>query len=344
MIKIDDLPNHVERAYKNKVATLIWGPPGIGKSQSVKAIAQKLGLELIDLRLPQLEPTDLRGIPAPNRETMAADWFYPSFLPKDGKGLIFLDEIEKASVAVKNAALQLVLDRRIGDYELPDGWGVIAAANREEDGCFSGQIGTALGNRFLHFEVAADLDVWLKWAYKNDIDTEIMAFLQFQPTRLHKMDAGSHAFPSPRSWEFLSTMLKGVESEVERGQLFEAAVGAVVGGEYRVWNKLYRNIDVEAIIVKGELPPTKTKKDREQLEEPSFKYALSLAVAHYVIKHFEKIKKYAKNVNQFVEILEPEQRLIFAKQFKSAQIGELFDSKAVNDKHMKDLIDVIVSS
>jgi len=191
---------HCKNAIKEKVPVMLWGPPGIGKSSLVHQIGEDLGFvnkrsgqnNIIDLRLAQLEPTDLRGVPMPNRDTMRADWFLPSFWPEratedgertvidndgnetlvsykagecpSGPGLLFLDEIEKAPVSVKNAALQLILDRRIGSYQLPDDWAMLCAGNREEDGCFSAPLGKALENRMIHFEIDPNVEDWASWA------------------------------------------------------------------------------------------------------------------------------------------------------------------------------------
>lgn len=323
-MKITTAKKHLINAYNKKVACMIWGAPGVGKSSIVKQAAQELGVSLIDLRLPQLEPPDLRGIPAPNRESKKAEWFLPEFLPESGNGILFLDEIEKAPVAVKNAALQLVLDRKIGSYTLPPGWGIIAAGNREEDGCFSAPLGSALCNRMIHFQVQPDLDAWIEWGRKHGIRDEIFGYLAFRPDHLYKYDVGENAFPSPRSWEMLNTMLVGVENQVEINELLEAVVGKVVGTEYRAWYTVYKNINVENIVLAGEMPNfNKIEKGKEK----SFIYAVTTAVAHYVKKHknFDKIEE---NTSRFVSFLEPEMRTVFCKQIPTQHLARMIESKA----------------
>lgn len=303
---------------------MLWGPPGVGKSSIVRQTAQELGVELIDLRLPQLEPPDLRGIPAPNRETKKAEWFYPEFLPESGKGILFLDEIEKAPVAVKNAALQLVLDRKIGAYSLPDGWSIICAGNREEDGCFSAPLGSALCNRMMHFEVAADYEAWLDWARKNNIKDSILGYLAFRQDHLYRYDPGVNAFPSPRSWEMLNTMFDGIENVSEQNELLEAVVGKVVGVEYRAWYTVYKDVRVEDILVRGQLPDfNKLEKGKER----SFVYAVTTAVAHYVKKRktFDGIED---NTAKFVMFLDPEMRTVFCKQIPTPYLAKMIDNKA----------------
>ena len=298
---------------------MLWGVPGLGKSSIVAEVARDLNLDLIDLRLPQLDSPDLRGLPVPNRESKKAEWFYPDFLPNSGNGILFLDEIEKASVAVKNAALQLVLDRRIGSYLLPTGWGIVGAGNREEDGCYSTQLGSALANRMIHFEIEPDLDTWIDWARKHGIRDEIFGYLAFRPEHLYKYEAGANAFPSPRSWAMLNTMLEGVESQTEINELLEAVVGKVVGTEYRAWWTVYRNVDVEDIIVKGVLPAFE---HLEQGKEKSFIFATTTAVAHYIKKR-DNVKGVEANIARFVSYISAEMRVVFCRQFVGGEDGML---------------------
>ena len=114
---------------------MLWGPPSVGKSQIVMQIAQRHGVVLIDLRLSQMEPTDLRGIPF--RQGERVEWSIPSMLPEaahhGAAGILLLDEINAAPPTVTAATYQLILDRRLGDYRVPDGWALFAAGNRQGD-------------------------------------------------------------------------------------------------------------------------------------------------------------------------------------------------------------------
>ena len=179
---------------------MIWGPPGIGKSATVRAIAKSNDLKLIDLRLSQLAPTDLRGLPVADRDKLISNWYPPEFLPKDGNGILFLDELNTAPPAMQGIAQQLILDRRVGDYCLPDGWFVWAAGNRQEDASAVFKMPSALQNRFIHFDVESDFDSFRTWALENNINEQILAFLAWRPNLLHKFDRTEAAWPSPRSW------------------------------------------------------------------------------------------------------------------------------------------------
>src|SRR5262245_8144949 len=187
-----------------RLSVMIWGPPGIGKSATVRAVAAKLGVGLVDLRISQLAPTDLRGLPVP--DSGVARWLPPEFLPRKGRGVLFLDEINLAPPAVQGIAQQLVLDRRVGSYTVPDGWFVWAAGNRREDRAATFDMPAPLANRFLHFELEPDLDGFLRYAARNDLSHEIVAFLGFRPALLHALDPSRPAWPSPRSWEMASQL------------------------------------------------------------------------------------------------------------------------------------------
>jgi MoxR-like ATPase len=149
-------PSRVETVLSHTLTTrwptFLWGPPGVGKSSIVRKIAGDRGLHLLDVRASLLDPTDLRGLPyvADDR----ARWSPPSFLPHDpdSQGLLFFDELNAAPPLVQASLYQLTLDRRVGEYELPAGWSIVAAGNRAEDGSVTYRMPAALANRFIHLE------------------------------------------------------------------------------------------------------------------------------------------------------------------------------------------------
>lgn len=208
---------------------MLWGPPGVGKSQLVAQAAARHGVPVIDVRLAQMEPTDLRGIPF--REGRNVVWSVPALLPDAGRhgarGILFLDEITSAPPTVTAAAYQLILDRRLGEYCVPEGWAIVAAGNRQGDRGLVYQMPSPLANRFTHFDIEPDLDDWIAWAHTQEIDSRLIAFLRFRPDLLFDFDAAraSHAFPSPRSWEFAHRALYKFGSD--SGLLAEALKGCV---------------------------------------------------------------------------------------------------------------------
>ncbi|MFL6624683.1 MAG: AAA family ATPase [Sulfurifustaceae bacterium] len=233
---------------------MLWGPPGVGKSQMVKQIAEKRGTPMIDLRLSQMEPTDLRGIPF--RVNEVVEWAVPAMLPdavRHGyEGILFLDEITSAAPAVSAAAYQLILDRALGNYEIPPGWAIFAAGNRQGDRGITYSMPAPLANRFAHFEVETNLDDWVAWAYAQGIDERIVAFLRFRPELLFDFNPAHNpvAFPSPRSWEFAHRALRkfGDQPALLLGAL-QACVGPAAGVELKAFlDNLDHLPDVEAIV------------------------------------------------------------------------------------------------
>ena len=156
-LSMKQLTTFLNKIIETKIQSsiMIWGAPGIGKSSIISQVAKSNGLDLIDLRISQLAPTDLRGIPVPGENV--AQWYPPEFLPKEGRGILFLDEINMAPPAVQGIAQQLILDRKVGSYRVPDGWFVWAAGNRKQDHAAVFDMPAPLANRFIHLEAITNL-------------------------------------------------------------------------------------------------------------------------------------------------------------------------------------------
>ena len=215
---------------------MIWGPPGVGKSQIYSGGAVMDLVPLHEYRPAHLEPRDFRGIPFRNGEIV--EWAVPAMLP-DAKrhgpqGILFLDEITSAPPSVSAAAYQLILDRRLGEYRIPDGWAIFAAGNRQGDRGVTYTMPAPLANRFSHFEFEVNLDDWVAWAYRNGIDDRIIAFVRFRPELLFEFDPAHNpvAFPSPRSWEFAHRALQKFEhnNDLRLGAM-QACVGPAAGSD-----------------------------------------------------------------------------------------------------------------
>ncbi len=233
---------------------MLWGPPGVGKSQMVAQVAERHAVPIIDIRLSQMEPSDLRGIPF--RIGNQVEWAIPALLPDQERhgpdGILFLDEITSAPPAVSAAAYQLILDRRLGEYQVPAGWAIFAAGNRQGDRGVTYTMPAPLANRFSHFEVDTNLDDWVLWAYRNQIDERVIAFLRFRPELLFDFDPVHNpvAFPSPRSWEFAH---RGLQKFTDHPQLLQgtlqACVGPAAGVELHAFvNSLEQMPDLDAIV------------------------------------------------------------------------------------------------
>ena len=215
--------------------TMVWGAPGIGKSMIAQQVADDLGLVYIDVRALLLDPVDLRGIPWRDSDDRTR-WAPPNFLPpsnaKDGF-LINLEELPSALPMVQAALYQLVHDRKIGEYTLPDGAALIACGNRESDRGVVHRMPTPLASRFVHLDARTDIEAWTEWALGADIPTEVIFFLRFRPELLLVFDPKTNdekAFPCPRTWEFVGRMVAAgnagstsVELAMLRGAVGEGA-------------------------------------------------------------------------------------------------------------------------
>ncbi len=239
---------------------MLWGPPGVGKSQIIAQVAHRHRAPVIDIRLSQMEPSDLRGIPFRNGDSV--EWAVPSMLPDSRRhgpaGILFLDEITSVPPSVSAAAYQLILDRRLGAYVVPAGWAIFAAGNRQGDRGVTYSMPAPLANRFSHYELDVNLDDWVAWAYANHIDERLIAFLRFRPELLFEFDPAHNpvAFPTPRSWEFAHRALQkfGGHSEV-LVEALQACVGPAAGIELSAFvDNLDKLPDIDAI-VRGESVP-----------------------------------------------------------------------------------------
>jgi len=277
---------------------MLWGPPGVGKSQMVAQIAGRHSAPLIDIRLSQMEPSDLRGIPFRSEDEVV--WAIPAMLPSvkrhGEEGILFLDEITSAPPSVSAAAYQLILDRRLGAYEVPDGWAIFAAGNRQGDRGVTYTMPAPLANRFSHFEVDVNLDDWVAWAYAHEIDERLIAFLRFRPELLFEFDPAHNpvAFPSPRSWEFAHRALHkfGDVQELLTGSL-QACVGPAAGIELSAFvENLDKLPDIDAI-VRGE----KVRVPKET----DLQYAVAAALVGRAIraKHDDKAHEAFGNILEF---------------------------------------------
>lgn len=249
----------------------IEGAPGIGKSQIVAQTCKRMGLDLIDIRAVLLDPVDLRGLPHVNGDGRA-HWALPDFLPRKGKGVVFLDELNRAPTLVQNACLQLVLDRRLGEYVLPKDWAILAAGNASGSGVT--KMDPALRSRFVFIDAEIDLADWSTWAIQSDIAPEVIAFIRWRSDLLHNFDGGKErSFPCPRSWEFVSRVTKSSHgNKTIEHELFIGSVGKGAATEYSAFLQLYRNLpNIDAILLdpKGAKVPN----------SPATLYAVSAALA-----------------------------------------------------------------
>ncbi len=237
-------------------AVFLKGSPGIGKSDAIKQI--KINLEkntkkkvnLIDIRLILFNPVDLRGIPVANKEEMTAIWLKPEIFKlkedDDTINLFFLDELTSCPKSVQAAAYQIALDKKIGEHKLPANTFVIAAGNKEGDNAVTNEMPSALVNRFIHFEVVNNVNSWLEWALENEINQEIINFIEKYPSMLNNESYDNEqTLVTPRSWERLSNMLQILGGSIEDNfKIVQAIIGTEMTNLFLNKNKFYTYKDV----------------------------------------------------------------------------------------------------
>ena len=253
-MKASELTTVLSALCAQKVPTFLWGAPGIGKSSIVKQIAKERNIGFIDLRLALMDPTDLKGIPFYDKESHSALWASPAFLPREGEGILFLDELNSAAPSVQASAYQLILDRCVGEYRLPDGWAIVAAGNREGDRGVTYRMPAPLANRFVHFEMEVNLDDWRDWAYKSALDTRIISYIAYKREHLFTFDPKSDtkSFATPRSWEYVNSILKsGIDETLLLATLSGAIGGDVAVGFLSFAKVMERLPDISAILENG---------------------------------------------------------------------------------------------
>lgn len=237
------------------------GPMGVGKSTAVKELAcrlaPKLGRKVLvtDIRLLNFNPVDLRGIPTADAQKQFALWLKPKIfdLSPDCIHILFLDEITSAPQSLQAAAYQIVLDKMVGEHRLPDNCIVICAGNRTTDRSVAYRMPKALANRLMHFEIQADFESWYAWALEHQLDHRVIGYLAFDNSKLSR-EAGVEelAFPTPRSWEFVSRLLKTTgKTPEELHTLLAGCIGISTAGEFEAWCRVYSRLPAAADILSG---------------------------------------------------------------------------------------------
>lgn len=287
-LKASRITAALKHCFASKRPVFLWGPPGIGKSDVVAAVATELGGLLVDIRLNLLEPTDLRGIPFYNKESGKMEWAPPIDLPSAEQCagypvvVLFLDEMNSAPPSVQAAAYQLTLNRKIGTYKLPDNVVIVAAGNRENDKGVTYSMPSPLANRFLHLEMAADVDCWIDWAIRNNVHPDVVGYISFAKDKLFTFDPRQkqRSFATPRTWAFTSEILRTQESgqymtETELVDLVAGAIGSGVATEFMTHRELASQLPNPTDILLG-----KVKKLEESNKGISVMYTLTISMCY----------------------------------------------------------------
>ena len=282
-------------------SVMLWGPPGIGKSQAIRQLAKRIEGEtgkkvvVTDVRLLLFNPIDLRGIPTANADKTLAVWLKPQIFHMDPDenvvNILFLDELSAAPQSVQAAAYQITLDRVVGEHKLPDNCIVIAAGNRTTDRSVAFKMPKALANRLMHIEVEGNFSAWKAWAIQSGIHPKVVGFLSFRQNYLMCFDAASEelAFATPRSWELVSNILNYVSDDVDEVfPMISGIVGSGMAVELRTWARVYDELPVIEDIFDGKNPSMPRGTDAM--------YALSAAMVAYAAEHREDMVRIEKSI------------------------------------------------
>lgn len=256
-MKLSEAEKAVNACFETTVPVWLWSAPGLGKSSLIHQIGAKRQWPVIDLRAVLMDPTDIRGLPFPDKGKRTVQWFTPEFLPTDGEGILFLDELAQAPELVLNSFFQLVWDRRVGDYKLPPGWRIAAASNRQQDRAGAKRPNLGIMRRFLHLDIEVDHEDWHTWAVSNNILPEVRSFLRFRPNFLHqfepeKLGDKEKNFPCPSSWEVVSRLFSSLPQSV-RLESVRGVVGQAASLEFISYCNMYTQLpDLEMILTDPE--------------------------------------------------------------------------------------------
>jgi hypothetical protein len=294
----------IYHAMSKKRPIFLWGPPGIGKSDIVAQITDSLpNSHLIDIRLSLWEPTDIKGIPYFDSNSGTMVWGAPSELPTEEFAaqydniVVFFDEMNSAAPAVQAAAYQLILNRRVGQYKLPDNVIIVAAGNREADKGVTYRMPAPLANRFVHLELAVNFDDWFTWAVANRIHKDVVGYLQFAKKDLYDFDpkSPSRSFATPRSWSFVSELIEDNIDESTTTDLVAGSVGEGLAVKFMAHRKVAADMPNPTDILAGKVTDLKTK-------EISAMYSLTVSLC-YELKEASDAgdKKFDDKVNNFLK-------------------------------------------
>jgi hypothetical protein len=282
--------------------TMLWGPPGIGKTQLPEQLAAKRKIPLIDWRANLRDPVDARGLPVPDIKANVTKWLRPGELPIVGgnhpkKGILLLDEINTASPAMMNVCLQIVLEKRVGEHQLEPGWVCVGTGNRAKDKAIVGRMSSALKNRFAHLEIEPDIAAWSAYAATQGISPYLIAFLRFRKEFLHRMpvDDTVNAFPTPRQWFEVNKFMN--HPSAIRPMLVGSLIGHDIAGDLegflRVCHELPTLEEVVSDPMTAKLP-----------KSPGSAYAVAGMIARgATTKTYGKVLQYAKRLGREVEAL-----------------------------------------
>ena len=298
--------NAIRKAFKKQRPIFLWGPPGIGKSDIIHQIGGEMDAHVIDIRLSLWEPTDIKGIPYFDSNSGTMVWGAPAELPTKEFAdqfphvILFLDEMNSAAPSVQAAAYQLILNRRVGQYRLPDNVLIVAAGNREADKGVTYRMPAPLANRFVHLEMRVDFDDWAQWATDNRVHKDVVGYCTFAKKDLYDFDpkSASRSFATPRSWSFVSELLEDDDTSDETlTDLVAGAIGEGLAIKFMAHRKIASKMPKPEDILSGKVKKMDSK-------EISAMYSLTVSLC-YELKDAsdKKDKDFDNKVNHFFRFI-----------------------------------------
>jgi len=314
----NELKTAIRAAVAMKRPLMIWGQPGIGKSMVVQEVAQEHG-RCIDFRAPMHDTVDMMGLPS--TENGRTVWNRPDFIPTDGEGILFIDELPQASPAMQAALSQLILDRRCGSHKLGDGWSIVAAGNRQTDKCGTHRMLEHIKSRMIHVALDVDVNAWCQWAIANNIKPEVIGFIRFKSDALASFDPSKNerAYPCPRAWQAVSELLsvktnggestpenmpnvaqkrlKGLISGNIEHELIAGTVGDGTAADFMAYLQLARELpNPDAVLLdpmNAQLP-----------ESPGAKWAIATTLAmRATVDNFQAVLQYVTRLGDEFSVL-----------------------------------------
>ena len=289
-VTLDAARRELMVAMRKQRPVFLWGPPGIGKSELVADICEELGGRLYDLRLALMDPSDLKGVLFYNPQAGTATWSAPPDLPSKEEAakypvvVLFLDEMNSAPPATQAAAYQLVLNRRVGTYELPDNVVVVAAGNRDTDRGVVYRMPAPLANRFIHLTLRSDFETWQNWAVLNQIHPDVVGYLTANKVDLFNFDpkTSGQSFATPRSWTFVSELLRedGI-NETELTDLVSGTVGEGIALKFNAHRRVSGSMPNPTHILEGKVKVLKNK-------DLATRYSLTVALCYELKEVWDK--------------------------------------------------------
>jgi len=320
-VKLPDAREMIEQCLKAKLVPYLEGSPGCGKSAVVHQIAKAYNLKLIDERLADCDPTDLKGYPDIDSVRKKAGYVpmdtYPTEgdpLPTetryDGDGkpythkfagwLLFFDELPLAPESVLKACYKILLDHKVGQFKLHPNVAKVAAGNLVSDNAMVEELTTAIQSRLIHMEMLVDVKAWLEWAREEGIDHRITSYINWKPDLLFKFnpDHDDKTFACPRTWEFASHLIKPKAMlEPLDKILLSGTVSEGVAREFYGYCQVADRLPSIEQICKS--PATVPVPD-----EPSISWMLTGALGHHANgKNIDPIMQYVERIPREFQII-----------------------------------------